>query len=69
MVILVDPDGKDIYTFDESGDLVDQCKDETGFDQVNVIKNDGKLIEGDKCEYGTITNKIVMDSLEKWIKF
>jgi len=68
-VILVDPDGRDIYTFDESGNLVDQCKDETGFDQVNVIKNDGTLIEGDKYEYGTITNIIVMDSLVKRIKF
>ncbi len=64
-VILVDPDGREIYTFDESGNLVDQCTDETGFDQVNVIKNDGTLIEGDMYEYGTITNEFSEQMTQK----
>jgi RHS repeat-associated protein len=64
-VILVDPDREDIYTFDETGNLVDHCEDETGFDQVNVIKNDGTLIEGDKYDYGTITNEFSEQMTQK----
>ena len=64
-VILVDPDGRDIYTFDETGKLIDQCKDETGFDQVNIIKTDGTLTEGDKYSYGTITNEFSEELIQK----
>jgi RHS repeat-associated protein len=52
-VILVDPDGRDVYTFDENGKILSHDDKQKGYDQVIVQKADGSTVEGEKYEYGT----------------
>ncbi len=54
-IMLVDPDGRDIWEYDKNGDLI--CHEEnTEIDQIFVVDGEGNELAGISMEYGTITN-------------
>ncbi len=52
-VILVDPDGRDIWEIDESGNILKHTVTDK-FDQFRVIDANGEVKEGKKYTYGTV---------------
>ena len=52
---LIDPDGRDVYEFDENGKLLNQHENKN-HDQIVIIGSDGQRKEGKQYDYGTIKN-------------
>jgi hypothetical protein len=55
-VMLVDPDGRDIWELNPSGEVIKRTKNEE-IDQFVIIDNEGNRLEGETYEYGTITQR------------
>jgi RHS repeat-associated protein len=54
---LVDPNGEDVWEFDESGNMTKHDGEQKGYDQIIINKSDGTRVEGKQVECGTITRR------------